>query len=205
MFKSKLIILLGVAVALSACGPKGTPTLAPVDVQNTAFAAAFTMVAETQAAIPPTETPVPTDTPSPTPLPTFTLPASPTLESFLAPPTATQAVSYDPNSCNKPLNIGEAGTLKRVRIENFSGGTIYSISINLYTPNAFGQCGAVSYTNIKKNATQTINIPVGLYWAYAWINYANGDTSNASGSFQINQGYDDLISLKVGSEVIVAK
>lgn len=203
MFKRISIILLGGALLLSACGPQGTPTLAPVDVNNTAVAAAFTMVAQTQAAIP-TNTPIPpTETPSPTPLPTFTQPAPlPTLEQLLAPPTATQAVASDPNSCLKPLNIGEAGALKRIRIENATDGSV-NFSLNLWTPNDFGQCGALSYT-LQKGGKINVSVPVGSYYGYAWITYKNGTTSNSSGSWIINQGYDDLIVVVIGNEVVRA-
>ena len=58
---------------LSACGPEPEPTMSAADVQGTAVAAAWTMVAETQAAIP-TATPIPpTETPLPTALPTNTI------------------------------------------------------------------------------------------------------------------------------------
>ncbi len=202
MLKRISIILLGGALLLSACGPQGTPTMAPVDINNTAVAAAFTIVAQTQAAIP-TNTPIPpTETPSPTPLPTFTLPASPTLEQFLVPPTATQAVASDPNSCLKPLNKGEAGALKKIRFENASEGDV-NLSVNLWTPNAFGQCGALQFI-IKKGGSVTTTIPNGQYYGYAWVTLKNGTTSTSSGSWTMNVGYDDMVVIKVGNEVIRA-
>jgi hypothetical protein len=79
------------------------------------------------------------------------------------------------------------------------------LSLNLYVKNAFGQCGAVSYVVAKNAKSQVIEIPVGLWFAYGWLTYPDGDTSTSSGSFEINQGYTDLISLRIGSEVIVAK
>lgn len=202
MFKKISIILLGGLLFLTACGPQGTPTMAPADVNNTAVAAAFTMVAQTQAAIP-TNTPIPpTETPSPTPLPTFTLPASPTLEQFLAPPTATKSVASDPNSCIKPLNIGEAGPLKRIRIENTTTGSV-NISLNLWTPNDFGQCGALSYT-LSKGEKLVVSVPVGSWYGYAWITYKDGKSGTASGSWNINIGYDDLVSVVIKDEIIIA-
>ena len=66
--KKLITISMLVAVLLTACGPKATPTMNPADVQATAFAAASTMVALTQAAIP-TATPIP-PTETPVPLPT---------------------------------------------------------------------------------------------------------------------------------------
>jgi hypothetical protein len=204
MTKQKILILLAIALLVTACGPEATPTMNPADVQGTAVAAAWTMVAQTQAAIP-TATPLPpTEMPSPTPLPTFTQSAVlPTVPAVL--PTATQAAAADPNNCLVPLSIGEAGPTVPVRIENDSGGVISSISINLYEKNAFGQCGAVSVTNIGKNGKQILNLPKGNWWAYAWITYQNGSSGTSSGSFVLRVGDDDLLRLIVMPEVIVLK
>ena len=203
MLKRIFPILLIMAVFLTACGAQGTPTLAPVDVQNTAVSAAWTMVAATQMAIP-TATPLPpTETPSPTPLPTFTPMPIATLPPVSL-PTAT-AASSDSN-CLKPLSIGEAGPTSPVRIENRSEGTITTISLNLVEgTNKFGQCGAITALNIGPNATQTLQLPKGTWWAYAWITYKNGSTGNASGTFTLNIAFDDLLSVIVQKEIIVAK
>jgi hypothetical protein len=179
----------------------------PANVQGTAVAAAWTMVAATQAALP-TATPVPpTNTAVPTPLPTFTQPVSalssalPTLANAF--PTPTQPAANADN-CLMPLDMGEAGPTTPVRIENESGGTIYSISLNLYEKNAFGQCGAISVTNIPKNGKETLQLPKGKWYAYAWINYQGGSSSTSSGSFELRVG-DDLIRLVVRQDVITAK
>src|SRR5512142_3020282 len=67
------------ALILSACGAQATPTADPAQIQASAVAAANTMVALTQAAVP-SATPVPpTPLPSPTALPSPTLLALPTL------------------------------------------------------------------------------------------------------------------------------
>ncbi len=207
MSKRTIPILLALAVLLAACGPKATPTMNPADVQGTAVAAAWTMVAETQAAIPSATPMPPTDTPSPTPLPTFTqavsLPTLPTVAAFF--PTATPLnTSGNANSCLVPLSVGEAGPTVRVRIENETGGTIYSISLNLYEKNDFGQCGAITVTNIAKNAKEIVDLPKGKWYAYAWINYKGGTSGTSSGSFELRVG-DDLIRLVVQPEVITAK
>src|SRR5215216_986362 len=75
------ILLMGAVFILlvSACAPQGTPTANPADIGHTAEAAALTMVAETQGAlpsatpVPPTNTEAPTLPPSSTPLPLPTL------------------------------------------------------------------------------------------------------------------------------------
>jgi hypothetical protein len=202
MLKKILPILLALTVLLTACGAQGTPTMAPEDVQNTAVAAAWTVVAMTQAAIPTATQLPPTETPSPTPLPTFT--AEPLIIPTLEPltlPTNTSAPS-DPNNCNKPLNLGEAGPTNKMRIENNTGGQI-NISLNLAT-NAFGQCGALSYS-VPKNGSQVINLPKGSWWAYAWITYANGTSGTSEGSFQIKPADFDLLRIIVGKETIQSK
>ncbi|HEY9151300.1 MAG TPA: hypothetical protein VIN60_00325, partial [Anaerolineales bacterium] len=58
--KMKPILLIATVAAflLSACGAKAVPTIDPAQVQASAVAAANTIVAMTQAAMP-TETPVP--------------------------------------------------------------------------------------------------------------------------------------------------
>ena len=72
--KKLFILTLASILFLSACGTPAEPTISAEEVQGTAVAAAMTMVAQTQAAIP-TATPIPpTDTPAPTPLPTNTIP-----------------------------------------------------------------------------------------------------------------------------------
>ena len=63
MFKKVFPLLIALAIFLTACGPQGTPTLAPAEVEGTAVSSAWTMVAMTQLAIP-TATPIPpTETP----------------------------------------------------------------------------------------------------------------------------------------------
>jgi hypothetical protein len=188
MLKSIVPILLVLAVLLTACGgAEATPTMNPADVQGTAVAAAWTMVAMTQQSIPTATQLPPTETPSPTPLPTFTPPAlassgtpgTPTQNIFVGAPTSTSASS---NSCLSVLNMGEAGPTKRVRIENTSGG-IANLSLNLNPKNLFGQCGVLQYPNVGKNVKFIIEIPNGSWYAYAWITLPGGDSSTAEGSF----------------------
>lgn len=75
--KRNMLLLGAVFILLaSACAPQATPTMNPADVQQTAQAAAFTMVAETQlamptATVPPTATPTSAPTNTPPPLPTL--------------------------------------------------------------------------------------------------------------------------------------
>ncbi len=194
MFKRTYPVLLGLALLLAACGPQGTPTMAAVDVQNTAVAAAWTMVAATQQAIP-TATPLPpTETPSPTPLPTFTPLALSTQPQFI--PTATQ--SSGTRDCLKPLNVAEAGPLANIRIENATTGSM-NLSLNLAT-NLFGQCGALSYV-IAKGEKRIVHIPRGVWFAYAWITLKGGSSSTSSCTFELRVGSGkDLGRLVIGND-----
>ncbi len=191
-------MLLAAATFLAACGPEPAPTLSAADVQSTAIAAAWTMVAATQQAIP-TNTPIPpTNTPSPTlpatatPFPTF---------AQLTPPSPTIAAG-DPNNCNKPLNMGEAGPKKRLRIENNSGGTSLNLSLGIWTPNLFGQCGYLSWSNKPGYWKEIVEIPSGSWYAYAWITLKQG-SSESSGSFVLGPSKsDDILRLVIGKDSI---
>jgi hypothetical protein len=197
IIKRVLPLLLVLAVFLTACGPQATPTLAPAEVEGTAVSSAWTMVAMTQAALP-TATPIPpTETPSPTPLPTFT--ALPATLPPLVLPTATVATSGEDN-CLKPLNIGEAGPQSGVRFENQTGGKV-NLSLTLNT-NEFAQCGALNYSMIK-NEKLVLSLPKGVYFAYAWITYADGSTGNSSGMVNNRPGDNHQFRVVIKKEAII--
>lgn len=187
------------AALLAACGPQATPTMSPADVQGTAVAAAWTMVAMTEAAIP-TATPIPpTATPSPTLPPTNTPVPSPISSLATLPPTQA---SGGENNCLRPLNMAEAGPTHPTLVKNQTGGSI-NLSLNLYNPNAFGQCGAISLS-LGKNGSQTVGLPAGDWFAYAWVTL-QGSQSTSSGSFFVQPAQFDKIELCVRKDVIVYK
>ncbi len=197
MHKKILPILLALSVLLGACGAPAEPTLAPEDVQNTAVAAAWAIVTMTQEAMP-TATPIPpTETPSPTPLPTFTPPLElPTLAQLTL-PTATSAPS-DPNNCNRLLNLGEAGPTKNVRIENTLKSQV-NLSLTLYTPNLFGQCGSLGFV-INKGEKRKIAIPSGSWFAYSWV---LNPPSTGEVSFYLGPSpTQDLLRLVIKKDII---
>lgn len=205
MTKKIIPTLVLLAVLLSACGGQpAEPTLSAEQVQGTAISAALTMVAMTQAAIP-TNTPLPpTEAPSPTPLPTYTPFPSPTPD-FALLPTATQAVassSGGEDNCLHPINRGEAGPTSNIRFENESGGTV-TLSLNLRT-NLHGQCGAETYI-VKKNEKLVLGMPKGEYFAYAWIDYPDGDTSTAVGYINNRPADNHLFVVKIKRDIIVVK
>lgn len=190
MLKRILPVLFVLVALLVACAPQSAPATATADIQSTAVSIAQTMMAATQLANP-TSTPLPpTETPSP--LPAFT----PTLEQLIL-PTDTSMPS-DVNDCNKVLNVGEAGPMKNVRIENENKSQV-NLSLNLYTPNDFGQCGYLSYV-LKSGEKRKVEIPAGSWSAFSWI---LNPPSQASKSFYIGpSGSDDLLRLVIKKDVI---
>jgi hypothetical protein len=181
MNKLMMILLAGMFL-LTACGPELEPTMSPEDVQGTAFAAAWTMVAETQAAMP-TATPIPpTETPLPTSLPTNTFaPLIQPTQPFLVPPTVTpvaQATVADICSDLRHIIPGDsAGPKTTIKIvnENNSAATV-SIYLN---KTVFGECGYRSYS-LSKNGSTVQTLPQGCYSAWAWSQDSK-NTFNAAG------------------------
>src|SRR5512143_1045103 len=101
VFSSLMIMLV---LTISACGAQPVPTVNAVDVQHTAEAAAFTMVAQTQAAIP-TATPLPpTETPTQTPAVTDTPVPLPTLAGASS-PVPTVASNSSGNAANGQATV----------------------------------------------------------------------------------------------------
>ena len=168
--KKLLIPILASILLIGACGPAAVPTISPEEVQGTAVAAAWTMVAETQAAIP-TATPVPpTETALPTALPTNTI-------APLVIPTQSQGVSTQPvaaqptsttssNECNKLLQSSAAGPTSPIKIIN---ETKAAINVSLYLDKTvFGECGYRGY-QVPAKGSVNIEFPQGVMYAYAWI------------------------------------
>jgi hypothetical protein len=168
--KSKLkhIVIIIMVFILSACGPTPAPTMNAVDVQGTAVAAAWTIVAMTQAAVP-TATPIPpTETPIPTPLPTFTPLPLPT-SALPQPITGATAVGGGPtpDPCNAPIAGDAPGHKAKVQFQNKSNGNV-NLSFGLMNPTEFGECG-VYHFNFSQNESSTVEVLEGCYWAYAWV------------------------------------
>ncbi|HLF74718.1 MAG TPA: hypothetical protein VI524_10250 [Anaerolineales bacterium] len=160
------ILLLAIAMSLSACAPEAAPTINPVDVQSTAVAAAFTIVAETQAAIP-TATPLPpTETASPT-LPATNTPLTlPTLE---AAPTTAPVNTPGGDPCAKRVLSAPKGRPTRIRIVNTTK-TEVTVSLYLNETASHGECGYRSFTLAKSNDTVFNDLVQGCYNLWAWSN-----------------------------------
>jgi hypothetical protein len=202
MYRNILLIGAVFILLVSACAPQATPTADPVDIGNTAQAAAFTMVAETQAAVP-TSTPVPpTDTASPTqpptstplPLPTSgtpgTLPANtPTTSTTLSAsftqqaPTQSQPTSSSGGGstqevCNQQLTAWQGPTANfSIANQTKPEGTIV---LSMYVVTELGQCGFLN------TAGGSFSGPVGQYSASAFI--TGKQNFKAFGSFRITEG-----------------
>lgn len=191
-----------VVMLISACGGQPTePSVSAEDIQATALAAAATIVAETQAAIP-TNTPLPPTEPStPTPLPTDTPIPSPTIDASL--PTATlvptQTASGGGDPCNAPLGAIVAGRDTIIRLHNNTKGELV---VSLYlNKTAFGECGYRGYNIGSKGSTVITDLPQGCYNVSVFVTGPKND-SKAFGYGCINNNdkwtfeiYEDQVVL----------
>ena len=112
VIKPIMIVAIVLAFVLSACGAKAVPTIDPAQVQASAMAAANTMVAMTQAAIP-TETLAPptvatTDTPQATP----TIPPLPTIAQILASATSPPSSSGGDNCKTQSITFSRGEKIR---------------------------------------------------------------------------------------------
>jgi len=168
---SILSLLISLSMLISACGAgqPAEPTISAEDIQSTAVAAAFTIVAETQAAIPTNTSLPPTETASPTPLPTDTPVPSPTIDPQV--PTATfvptqQASGGDP--CNAPLGAIVSGRDAKIKLENNTkADIIVSLYLNI-TP--FGECGFRGYNLGPRDSILITDLPQGCYNVSVLVN-----------------------------------
>jgi hypothetical protein len=171
------LTILVIALLVSACGAPAAPTMQAVDVQNTAVAAAFTMVAQTQAAIP-TNTPLPpTETPTQTPLPTETPLPLPTSATVISSPT-TAAVSNSNNSggtdpCATRVLSAPEGKETIIRIANTTKLAV-TLSIYLNETASKGACGYRGYTIGKNDDVVITDLVQGCYNLWAWSENAKG-------------------------------
>lgn len=185
MKKGIWISIIILSLLLSACGAQATPTANPADIQNTAVAAAFTVVAQTQAAVP-TNTPVPpTETASPTPQATNTPLSLPTQDSLSAVPTNVPTFTPQPSSsssggdpCNQPLLSwqGPSANLS-ISYDYTPQKKDDTVVLSLWVMTDLGECGFLSDLSTG---------PVGQYTAAAFVNSTKD--FKVFGGFRITQG-----------------
>jgi len=172
------------ALVLNACGAEAVPTMNPVDVQNTAVSAAFTLVAQTQAAIPTATPPPPTETPTQTPLPTETLPPLPTSNVALASPPASVSTSSGDPCDTRILSWSPKGKETKIQIVNLTKASV-TVSLYLNETKDHFECGYRSYSLGSRGDVTISDLVQGCYnlWAF------NSDPKvrvNASGYGCIN-------------------
>lgn len=160
-------LVTAISLILSACAAEAAPTINPADVQSTAVAAAFTIVAETQAAIPTDTALPPTETASPTPMATDTPISLPTLE---ATSTTVPVSSPSGDPCaTRVLSGSPKGRPTRIRIINQTKVEV-TVSVYLNETASHGECGYRSYIIAKSNDVVIDDLVQGCYNLWAWSN-----------------------------------
>lgn len=177
---TKITSVLLAAIVLVSCGAEAAPTMSVADVQSTAVSAAFTIVAQTQAAIP-TATPLPpTETPTQTPPPTNTVAPLPTLAVTL---TNTPA-SAGGDPCATRVLGSPRGQDTRILIDNT---TRYPVQISLYLneTEAHNECGYRGYNLARNGSVLITDLVYGCYNIWAWST-DSGHPFNSAGYGCIN-------------------
>lgn len=160
---------------VNACGsaPIATPTISGLDAQNTAIAAAFTVIAQTHDARPPETLAPPSAVPTQTLLPTDTATAipteSPTLTPSLEPSaTITLTVAAGGDPCNALLKSGAAGGPTKIKLVNKTNAPVTaSIYLNL---TSFGECGYRGFNLGNGDAVTITDVPQGCYSVSVYVN-----------------------------------
>ena len=180
-------LMLGVVLifVIGACAPQAAPTANSADVQHTAEAAAFTMVAQTLEAVPTNTAVPPTATASPTPPPTITSIPSPTGDPLLATATSIPSIptsapqSSDGGStqdnCNKTLSDWQGPSANLAIANNTKPEG--KITLSLYVVTDLGECGYLADLSTG---------PVGQYSAGAFVD--GKQSFKVFGGFRITEG-----------------
>jgi hypothetical protein len=164
-----LVQALAVILILSACGanpPEATST--PVnmaELQKTVVVAAFTVIAETQAAIP-TATLQPTATVTNTPAPTPTFVPVPSSEAASTPLPGAISGAEDP-CIYEVLPATLAGKPIKIRVDNPTKATL-NVSVYLQQTTPQSVCGYRSYTLAPQQALVINDLVEGCYTLWAW-------------------------------------
>ena len=163
---SILTLVLVITLIISACGAQATPTVNAIDIQGTVAAAAFTIVAETQAAIPTATPPPPTATFTDTPAPTNTPLPLPSSEVTFTPVPNGNPSGGDP-CINQVLPTSLLGEAVRIRINN-STEVALSLTVYLNQTGPQSECGYRSYTLAPGQFVLINDLVEGCYTLWAW-------------------------------------
>ena len=167
---SILAQILAITLIVSACSarivPQANSTIDPADQQATAVAAALTIIAETQAAIPTATQPPPTATVEDTPVPTNTFIPLPTQgpDSTASP---VGGVNTDDPCIYKLLPDTLTGNKIKIRIDNPTKATLM-LSVNLQQSSPQGVCGYRGYTLTPGDSLVITDLVEGCYTLWAW-------------------------------------
>jgi len=161
-------LFLVVALLISGCGGQPAPTAAPIDFQGTVAAAAFTVIAETQAAIP-TATPIPpTATFTNTPLPTLTSIPLPLPSAGVTTTPGSSGNSGGADPCvNKTLPNTLQGDPIRIRLNNSTKAKL-SVTVYLNQTGPQSVCGYRSYSIDPQQSLVLNDLVEGCYTIWAW-------------------------------------
>jgi hypothetical protein len=165
-------LILILALTTTACGAQPVPTVNAADVQHTAEAAAFTMVAQTQEAMP-TNTPIPpTETPTNTPVPTDTPAAVSTVATLGSATVPTIAATISTGATVDPcatrvLSYSPKGEDTIIRIANLTKAPV-TVSVYLNETAGAGECGYRSYNLTKYGDVVITDLVQGCYNLWAW-------------------------------------
>ena len=159
-----------VMLTISACGvsvSQATPTVNLVDLQITALAAASTLMAETQAAIPTSIPPQPTATATLPPIPTVGPTFTPNPEGVAVTPTLAEGLGGGDPCINQVLPASLPGQKIKIRIDNPTKASIM-VSVNLQSGNPQGICGYRGYALAAQQSLVITDLVEGCYSIWAW-------------------------------------
>jgi len=174
-----------ITLIVSACGAQATPTVDPAELQGTAVAAAFTILAEAQAAIPTDTPPPPTATITDTPVPTNTFIPLPTQGAAFTPNPGGSSATEDP-CINQLLPDTLKGQKIKIRVDNPTKGTI-NLSVYLQNGSSQGVCGYRAYVLAPGDSLVITDLIEGCYSLWAW----NPDPNEY---FMVTNGTSCLVS-----------
>lgn len=180
--------VLVLTLIISACGtaaPQATPTVNLLDLQITALAAASTLMAETQAAIPTAMPPQSTATATLLPIPTAGSTLTPNPDGVAVTPTLAEGLGVGDPCINQVLPNTLPGQKIKIRIDNPTKASIM-VSVNLQSGNPQGVCGYRGYALDAQQSLVITDLVEGCYSIWAWNPDPNGYFMVTNGTSCLN-------------------